>query len=126
SPDDGSSYTTVPGDLDVLDAIAGGGFGPPDLSSFCRLEGLGLAVTGQRLEAKRAVLACDVVEADSRCGRCGAEGQVRDSVTRRLAHEPFGWRPTTLVVRVRRYRCGACRHVWRQDLSRAAEPRARL
>jgi hypothetical protein len=27
-------------------------------------------------------------------------------VVRRLAHEPFGWRPTTLLVTIRRYRCG--------------------
>jgi transposase len=47
-------------------------------------------------------------------------------VVRRLAHEPFGWRPTTLLVTIRRYRCGNCRRVWRQDISRAAEPRARL
>jgi hypothetical protein len=47
-------------------------------------------------------------------------------VTRRLAHEPLGWRPTTLVVTIRRYRCGDCGHVWRQDTSRAAEPRAKL
>jgi transposase len=47
-------------------------------------------------------------------------------VTRRLAHEPFGWRPTTLLVTVRRFRCTGCRHVWRQDTSRAAQPRARL
>ncbi len=45
---------------------------------------------------------------------------------RRLAHEPFGWRPTVLLVTVRRYRCGACGHVWRQDTSRAAAPRAKL
>ena len=50
----------------------------------------------------------------------------RDSVTRTLAHEPFGWRPTTLLVTIRRYRCLGCAHVWRQDLSKAAEPRARL
>ena len=47
-------------------------------------------------------------------------------MTRRLAHEPFGWRPTTLLVTVRRYRCTGCGHVWRQDTSRAAEPRAKL
>jgi transposase len=47
-------------------------------------------------------------------------------VTRQLAHEPLGWRPTTLVVTVRRYRCTGCGHVWRQDTSRAAEPRAKL
>jgi transposase len=47
-------------------------------------------------------------------------------VTRRLAHEPLGWRPTTLVVTIRRYRCSGCGHVWRQDTSLAAEPRAKL
>jgi len=47
-------------------------------------------------------------------------------VTRRLAHEPLGWRPTTLLVMVRRYQCTGCGHVWRQDTSRAAEPRAKL
>ncbi|GAA4399088.1 hypothetical protein GCM10023147_36000 [Tsukamurella soli] len=51
---------------------------------------------------------------------------LRDTVVRRLAHEPFGWRPTTLEVRVRRYRCPGCGQVWRQDTSPAAEPRARL
>ena len=47
-------------------------------------------------------------------------------MTRQLAHEPFGWRPTTLLVTVRRYRCAGCAHVWRQDSSKAAEPRAKL
>ena len=51
---------------------------------------------------------------------------MRDSVTRRLAHEPFGWRPTTLLVIIRRYRCGGCGRVWRQDVSKAAGPRAKL
>ncbi len=50
----------------------------------------------------------------------------RDTVTRQLAHEPLGWRPTTLVVTVRRYRCAGCGHVWRQDTTKAAEPRAKL
>ena len=72
------------------------------------------------------MLVCRVVESDQWCRRCGAEGIPRDTVTRRLAHEPLGWRPTTLLVTVRRYRCGECEHVWRQDTSRAAEPRAKL
>jgi transposase len=38
----------------------------------------------------------------------------------------MGWRPTTLLVRVRRYRCGGCGHVWRQDTTKVAEPRAKL
>ncbi|GAA4756793.1 hypothetical protein GCM10023350_47970 [Nocardioides endophyticus] len=31
-----------------------------------------------------------------------------------------------LEVRIRRYRCAECGHVWRQDTDRAAEPRAKL
>jgi transposase len=110
----------------VDDATPDAGFGRADLTAFCRLDELGLEVTGQRLEPERAVLACRVVQPDSWCRRCGCEGVARDSVTRRLAHEPFGWRPTTLLVTVRRYRCTGCGHVWRQDTSRAAAPRAKL
>ena len=76
-------------------------FLPPDLGSFCRLDELGLQVVGQRLEPGRAVLACRVVETDEFarwCRRCGCEAAPRDSVTRRLAHEPLGWRPTTLLI----------------------------
>ncbi len=101
-------------------------FARPDLSTFCRLDELGLVVTGQRLEPDRAVLACRVLEPDQWCRRCGCEGSPRDTVTRQLAHEPLGWRPTTLLVTIRRYRCTGCGHVWRQDTSRAAEPRAKL
>lgn len=77
------------------DATPQGGFACPDLTTFCRLDGLCLEVTGQRLESARAVLACRVVEADQWCRRCGCEGVPPDTVARRLAHEPFGWRPTT-------------------------------
>ena len=79
-----------------------------------------------RLRPDRAVLACRVLEPNQWCRRCGCEGVPRDTVTRELAHEPLGWRPTTLVVTVRRYRCTGCGHVWRQDASLAAEPRAKL
>jgi len=108
--------------------VADATFCPPDLTVFCRLDDLGLVVVGQRVSATGAVLVCRVVELhdDGFCRRCGAHGTARDSVTRRLAHEPFGWRPTTLLVRVRRYRCAGCAHVWRQDTTRAAEPRSRL
>ncbi len=101
-------------------------FARPDLSTFCGLDELGLVVTGQRLEPGRAVLACRVLEPDQWCRRCGCEGVPRDTVTRQLAHEPLGWRPTTLLVTIRRYRCTGCGHVWRQETSRAAEPRAKL
>ena len=101
-------------------------FDRPDLTTFAGLDGLGLVVVGQRVEPQRAVLACRIVEPDQWCHRCGCEGAPRDTVTRRLAHEPLGWRPTTLEVTVRRYRCGDCGHVWRQDMTKAAEPRALL
>ena len=120
----GGVETIHPKDLDVSDATPPAGFGRPDLTAFARLDGLGLSVTGQRLEPDRAVLACRVVEPDQWCRRCGSEGAARDTVIRRLAHEPLGWRPTVLEVVVRRYRCADCGHVWRQDTSAAAEPRA--
>ena len=101
-------------------------FAAPDLARFCRLDELGLEVVGQRVDPGRAVLACRVIEPDPWCRRCGCHGQARDTVTCRLAHEPLGWRPTTLLVTVRRYRCPACGQVWRQDTTRAAAPRAML
>ena len=108
------------------DATPLAGFACPDPTVFCRLDELGLEVTGQRIEPDRAVLACRVLEPDQWCRRCGCQGVPRDSVVRRLAHEPLGWRPTVLEVTVRRYRCTGCGHVWRQDTSRAAQPRAKL
>ena len=113
---------TIRRDLDAVNAT----FTTPDLTTFCRLDDLGLIVTGQSIEPKQAVLACQVVEPDNWCRRCGCEGRARDTVTRELAHEPFGWRPTTLRLVLRRYRCAGCGHVWRQDTSQAAAPRARL
>ncbi len=101
-------------------------FARPDLTTFTRLDELGLVVVGQRLEPGLGVLACQVVEPDRWCRRCGCEGAARDTVLRRLAHEPLGWRPTVLEVRVRRYQCTGCGQVWRQDTSLAAEPRAKL
>lgn len=108
------------------DATPWAGFACPDLTTFCGLDELGLEAVGQRIECDRAVLACRVVEPDQWCRRCGCEGAPRDTVVRRLAHEPLGWRPTTLEVVVRRYRRCECGHVWRQDTSKAAEPRAKL
>ena len=74
------------------DAFRDAGFGHADLTTFRRLDELGLEVTGQRIEHDHAVLACRVVEPDGSDGRwwrrCGCEGSVRDTVTWRLAHEP--------------------------------------
>ncbi len=50
-------------DLDLSDVT----FSCPDLDSFCRLDRLGLTVTGQHVAAERSVLACRVVEPDDWC-----------------------------------------------------------
>jgi transposase len=109
-------------DLDMPDLT----FSCPDLDAFCLLDRLGLSVTGQQVGDGHTVLACRVVEADEWCHDCGGRGVPRDSVTRPLAHVPLGWRPTILLVRVRRYRCSGCGRVWRQDTTAAAEARAKL
>ena len=101
-------------------------FDCPDLSAFTGLDGLGLEVTGQRVGGDLTVLSCKVVGEDRWCRRCGCQGIPRGTVVRRLAHEPCGWRPTILHVSVRRYRCPEYAHVWRQDMSPAADPRAKL
>lgn len=110
----------------MRDATPSAGFACPDLTTFCRLDELGLEATGQRVEPDRAVIACRVVEPDQWRRRCGCQGGPRDTVVRRWAHEPLGWRPTTMLEVVRRYRCTGCGHVWRQDTTAAAEPRAKL
>lgn len=101
-------------------------FQPADLTTFCELDQLGLTAIGQRFEPGRVVLDCRVIQPDPWCRRCGAEGVLRDTVTRTLAHTPFGHRATTLQIRVRRYRCDWCRKVWREDTSMAAPARAKL
>jgi len=114
---------THPEDFDVPDAT----FASPDVTTFCRVDELGLggggratlgaAAGGARLSGRRAGSVVSTVR---------LRGRGRDTVVRRLAHEPLGWRPTVLEVTIRRYRCTGCGHVWRQDTTRAAEPRARL
>lgn len=98
----------------------------PDLTTFCALQDLGLTATGQHITDTRAVIECRVVDDDKFCHRCGAQGTARDTRIRQLSHAPFGWRPTTLAIRVRRYRCATCKHVWVQDTSLAAEPKAKI
>ena len=103
-------------------------FTDPDLTTFLGLDALGLTAVGQHLTAKRAVIECrmPIGFEDPFCRACGAQGQARGTVARRLAHVPVGLRPTHLLVRLRRFACTHCRRVWRQDTSGLAEPRARL
>ena len=101
-------------------------FVTPDLTVFCRLDELGLVAVGQRLAPDRAVIECRVAEPDPWCRGCGSRALSRGTNTRQLAHEPFGHRPTMLLVRVRRYKCSGCGRSWREDLTAAAAERAKL
>src|SRR5690606_1453858 len=80
----------------------------------------------QHLTAVKAEILCEVTTPDPWCRTCGAVGVPRDTVTRRIAHEPFGWRPTVLVIRHRRYRCQHCHRVWRENLRKAVAPRQKI
>ena len=99
-----------------------------DLATFMGLNTLGLTAVGQHLSARRVIVECRmrIGFEDPFCKASGAQGVSREMVARRLAHVPVGWRPTQLLVRVRRFACTHCRRVWRQDTSTLAEPRARL
>ena len=103
-------------------------FTDPDLTTFLGLDALGLTAVGLHLTAERAVIECrmPIGFEDPFCKACGAQGVSRGTVARHLAHVPVGWRPTQLVVRVRRFACTHCCRVWRQDTSALAQPRARL
>lgn len=79
-------------------------YSTPDLTKFCGLDELGLTATGQQITAARAVIECKVINDDAYCHRCGTQGTARDTRIRRFSHAPFGWRPSVLAIRVRRYR----------------------
>ena len=88
-------------------------FACPDLTTFLGLDALGLTAVGQHLTAERAAIECrmPIGFEDPFCRSCGAQGVARGTVARRLAHLPTGWRPTQLVVRVRRFACTHCHRV---------------
>lgn len=107
---------TIPEDVDVAHPT----FAESCLTTVSRLDELGLNAVGQSLEPDRTVIQCRVVAPSRWCRKCGCEGAPRDTVIHRLAHEPFGHRPTTLLIRVRRNKCSGCARAWRQDPTSAA------
>ena len=101
-------------------------FSAPDMTIYCGLEELGLVAVGMCCQGGGFVLKCRVANPVRLCPGCGCPGYSLGSRTRRLAHEPRGHQPTTLVVYVGRYRCRVCSHFWCDDISQAAPPRAKL
>ena len=51
-------------------------FTAPDLTSLCRLDELGLEVTGQQVTAQRSVLECRVVADDDWCRGAAARADL--------------------------------------------------
>ena len=99
---------------------------PPSLDTFCRLDRLGLTLTAQRVEPDHTVLRCRPTTPPSPCPGCATPGVRHDAVLRRLAHVPFGWKPTILEVVVPRYRCWPCRRTWRHNITAAAPSKGKL
>lgn len=99
-------------------------FAIPGLTTLCGLDELGLvgrvadrcASCVDRVPSRRS----EGLVLDLQAGRRLAENQLR-----RLAHVPFGWRPTTLLWFGYRRRFSGCGRSWQHDLFRAAEPRSR-
>ncbi|HKM16029.1 MAG TPA: ISL3 family transposase [Marinospirillum sp.] len=100
-------------------------FSTPDLSTFCQLNKLGLVATGQHTNEKHAVIECRFTQSPKPCPQCAASGISRGTVDRRLSHVLYGQRPTTLLLRIRRFSC-ACGCFWHEDTSSAAPSRSKL
>ncbi|MDO5618853.1 ISL3 family transposase [Kocuria sp.] len=101
-------------------------FDAPDLTTFCRLDELGLEAVGQLITPNRALIECRLARPDPWCRDCGCKALSRGTIARQLAHAPYGHRPTTVLVRIRRYHCPACGTSWRENSSTAAGERAKL
>lgn len=56
----------------------------PDLTTFARVDALGLRVEAQQIWPDKAILFCSLLTVDDRCPRCGAGGRVHDQVLRRF------------------------------------------
>ncbi|MER8026609.1 ISL3 family transposase, partial [Glutamicibacter protophormiae] len=63
-------------------------FTAPDLTTFAGLNQLGLTAIGQHLSTAKAEILCHVTTPDPWCRICGGTAVPRDTVTRRLAHQP--------------------------------------
>ena len=106
-------------DLDVPDCY----LHEPGLTTFTGVDELGLEVVGSAWRpagrcwpagARRGPVVAGAADATGRTTPWCATGACA-----------VGWRPTVLVVAVRRYRCAHCGHVWRQDVS-SGQARSKL
>lgn len=80
---------------------------PPDLTTFARLDVLGLRVTGQQVWPDKAILFCSLTSPDAGCPDCGRPGVVHDHVVRRFTPPTCG--PESDLAACRRARLPLCR-----------------
>lgn len=69
-------------------------------------------------------LECRLTGSDPRCTPAAVRWAPRGTVSRRLTHIPYGHRPTTLLLRIRRYTCTGCSRFWQEGTSTVAPPPA--
>ena len=93
----------------------GPSFSTDALDALFFLDSLSASATGPAVTATHGLMECRVAEPEHYCQDCVSAGTPRDPFVRKLAHLPIIRRPTIPHVRVRRYRCGHCHRVWRQD-----------
>ena len=93
-----------------------------DLTSLRGLDYLGLVAVGQRLVGGVALVEREVADPVPWCPRCGCRGKSFGSVARRLAHVPFGTRPTIVLVHAGHYICRTYQTFWCDHLTRPAVP----
>ena len=118
SPDDGSSHTAHRRKTSTCPTLPSRA---PDLTTFCRLDELGLVAVGQCLEPDRAVIECRVAEPDPWCRRCGCRGRcprTRSRAGSRTSRSGIGprrcWSGSAATSAPA---AGVC---WRQDTTAAA------
>src|SRR5699024_11765234 len=75
-------------------------------SDVCSSDLLGLTIEGAFIgEGDITIIQARPIEAIPFCPKCGAEGVLRDHITRELTDLPVAGHPSRLHVRLPRYRC---------------------
>lgn len=78
----------------------------PVADVICRTIELGLTIEGAFIgEGDITIIQARPIEAIPFCPKCGAEGVLRDHITRELTDLPVAGHPSRLHVRLPRYRC---------------------
>ncbi|RWA15111.1 transposase [Mycolicibacterium brumae DSM 44177] len=86
-----------------------------------------MTITGAAIAEELTWIDCRPVAHDSRCGKCGHEGSLRDHVQRVVTDLPVAGHPTRLRIQVPRFVCGnddCAMKIFRQKTDQVVAPRA--